>query len=374
MAKMLDNSFNCMISGGMADIAAHESCGDGSVESLTSTCGGDWGTIHVDNCFKSYLTLLFGTRSVDDLVKQNVGEWYKLIMDYEASKVSETNGGTLELGLNIPQCLKQSAVDNKGLRGAHELAELIRSPNFGGHFRLIGQRLEIDEEATRGMYSYTVNSVVGKLKELLHEGAVSTQSIDHVIFVGGLSMNESMRTMLQSNLKGQSVTFPSDGEMFATKGAVLHGYNQTLVRSRVVPLTYGIRSTVPYDDSKHAGGETVTLNGVKMCTDNFHVLMKAGTKLNTGYEARELDKPLSADDTEQQFDIYACGAADSIPSLITHYTMYKEASFSVPLPFGCLAEDKMFERAVIFGETDISFRITFQKRTKNVFMRNMKYD
>ncbi|XP_045206589.2 heat shock 70 kDa protein 12B-like [Mercenaria mercenaria] len=361
------------LGGGTADIVAHESQGDGTVEALHSPCGGDWGAINVDNCFKSYLSLLFGTRSIDDFVKQDLREWYKLVRNYEASKLAE-NSKTTELRVHIPLTLLSSAVENKGLHGAYELAELIKSPNFGGHFKMVGESLEIDEEATKGMYTYVVNSVVAKLEQLMQMGVVSDKSFDHVIIVGGLVNCGIVKEMFQSSLKRYTLVFPQSSEMFAVKGAVLYGYNKSLIRSRVIPLTYGIKSTVPYDDNKHCGAKFTTINGLKMCTENFHVLVKAGTKLKPGHEVKELDKPLRPEDKEQRFEIYSCGSADDIPAFTSHCTIHKEASFSVPLPYGCLVDDKVFERCSIFGETEISFRLGFKKGKRDVFIKNMEYN
>jgi hypothetical protein len=357
------------ISGGTADIIAHESQGDGSVESLQSPCGGDWGAVNVDNCFKSYLSLLFGTQAVDDLIKQNLHEWYKLMKSYESYKVSKP----ADMKLHIPLSLKSSAVDNKGLHGTAELVELIKSPNFGGHFNMVGETLEIDEEATKGMYTYTVNCIMGKIEQLVQRGVVTNKNVDHVIILGGLVNNDIIKSMLKEALMRYSLVFPDNGEMFAVKGAILYGHKKALVRSRVIPLTYGIKTTVPYDEKKHCDSQVKLVNGVKMCTENFHVLIKAETKVNVGHEVKELDKPLVADDKEQYFEIYSCGSADDIPTLTSHFTVHKEASFSIPLPYGCLVDDKVFERCVILGEPEIVFRLSFKKGKKDIFIKHMEY-
>lgn len=343
------------------------------MDSLLPPSGGDWGVLHVDNCFKSYLSLLFGNESVSDFMQQNVAEWFKLIKNYEFAKLSTESLKTGQLGLHIPLGLLTSAAEKKGLRGVYELAELMKAPNFGGHFGLIGEILEIDEEAIEGMYTYTTNSVIGKLEQLLKMGVVCNKHFDHVIITGGLANSKIVRHALENELKRHSLVFQEGSELFAVKGAVLYGYKRTIIRSRVMPLTYGIKSTVPFDESKHKGAEISTINNVKMCTDSFHLLIKAGTTVKPGHEVKEFDKPLRADDKEQRFEIYSCGAADDIPSLTSHCSMQKEASFSVPLPHGCLVEDKTFERCVVFGDTDISFKISFQKGKRHVYTKNMTY-
>lgn len=360
---------NTSISGGTADVVAHESLGDGSVESLHSPCGGDWGAVNVDNCFKSYLSLLFGSQAVEDFIKQNLWEWYKLVKNYEAAKFSKATG----MKIRLPLSLQSSAVDNKGLKGIAELAALVKSPNFGGHFKLDGETLEVDDEATKGMYTYTVNSILGQIENLMKRGVVINKNYDHVIILGGLVNNDIIKEMFKAALNRYSLAFPENGEMFAVKGALLYAYKRSLIRSRVIPLTYGIKTTVPYDETKHSESQVKLINGVKMCTENFHVLIKSGTKVNVGHEIKELDKPLRADDKEQLFEIYSCGSADDIPTLTSHFTVHKEASFSIPLPYGCLVDDKVFERCAIFGETELVFRLSFKKGKRDVFVMYMEY-
>ncbi|KAL4229858.1 hypothetical protein ACF0H5_010249 [Mactra antiquata] len=363
----------CDIGGGTVDIAVHESSGDGSVDSVHYPCGGDWAGIQVTTCFKAYLTLLFGAQSIENFIQKHPVEWLKMLEKFEKSKNTETKVGQKDLSIDIPDSLLKPVLSDKGLTNVSELADIIKPPNFGGHFKLVNNKIKIDEEASKGLFTYTMNCTVGALDKLYQKGVVIGESINHVIFVGGVVNNKTFQEMLKNCLNRFNTVFVQDSNMFAVNGAVLYGHKRSLMRTRVTSLTYGIRSTVPYNENKHKDGGTRILNGVKMSTDNFHVLVKAGTVLNSGHEVIEIDKPLTGDDKEQVFEIYSCGLSDEMPSLVTHYSVQKEATFTVPLPFGCLVDDKVFERCVILGEPELSFKITFKKGKKENFIRAMTY-
>lgn len=362
------------LGGGTCDIIVHEAQGDGSVDALSAPCGGDWGAITADNSFKAYLTLLFGTSSVENLRKVDTTDWFRIIRDYENRKTSAGRHKDKGLEMKVPPTLLQSAVADKGLHGVFELAELVKSPSFGGHFKLLGETLQIDAEASKGLYSYTVNSQVVKLEELLHKGVLSGKNISGVIMTGGLADSEIVQGLVKDRFKRAAVHFVQDSQLFALKGAVLYGLNQNLIKSRIVPVTYGIKATVPYKENLHFGSENAEIGGVKLTTEHFTQLITAGTKVTPGFQVKHTDKPLTADDKEQLFEIYSCGQADDIPTLTSHCSVHREASFSVPLPYGCQTVDKVFERCVVFGEPELSFRITFQKGKKESFCRKLIYE
>lgn len=348
----------------MADISVHESAGNGHVDSLSPPSGGKWGNIIVDNCFISFLSLIFGTDEVNAFICQHPGRWINFLRKYESAiEYHEVGKG---MSIEIPLALLDFARQTKG-------NDIIRSVALQKHFSLQGTVLNIDGETISGMFQYTVNCLCNEIDRLANMGVLKERNIHHVIFAGGLAGSKILQHQLQDKLNRYNLVFTDMRNTFAMKGAVLLQQDRSLVNSRIIPLTYALHNTVPYDPKRHEGGSRTEINGVKMCTDNFHLLVTAGTKVKPGTGVHEFDMPLRASDEVQRFNLVSCGFLTEMPTLVTHCSVHREAGFKFPLPFGCLVEDKVFDRELVLGETELYFKITFKKGNRQSYIRYLEY-
>lgn len=359
---------NGCFAGGLVDISVHESAGNGHVESLCPPSGGLWGSINVDKCFISFIELVFGVEALKAFISKHPEKWIKLVRKYEAAmQYCNADKG---ITLDIPVELLDTARQMKGLAAGESL---VPSQALQSHISLQGTKLAIDAEVTVGLFQYTVNSLCTETERLMNMCATENKNIDYVIVAGGLAASEILQERLKQQLNRHSVSFTDVGNTLALKGAVLLGHDKSLVNSRVLPLTYALHNTVPYDTKRHKGGATSTINGLKMCTENFHPLVRIGTRVKSGTELCESDMPLRATDKEYVYYVVSCGLVPELPMLVTHHCVHRETSFSVPLPFGCQVEDKVFDRVTILGDTELYFKIKFKKGNKATYIRYLDY-
>lgn len=349
----------------MADISVHESAGDGHVESLSPPSGGKWGGATVDNCFVSFIQLIFGTDELKAFIYEYPSEWLKFFRKYEAAiQTANPNTG---ISVDVPMALLDFARQSKGV-------DIISSPTLKGHFTLDGTKLLIDGQTTADLFQYTLNSLCNEIDRLANIGIMTDENVNHVTIVGGLAGNKVVQDRLKERIKKYNLGFPKSGNTFAMKGAVRLGHDKSLVNSRIVPLTYALHNTVPFDTKQHKDASTEEINGVKMCTENFHPLVKIGTKVKSGTELHETDMPLRATDKEHVVKVVSCGLVPELPSLVTHHCVHRESTFTIPLPFGCQVEDKVFDRATVVGETELYFKITFKKGNMASYIRYLEYE
>ena len=350
-------------SGGVADFSAHESVGDGHVESLRAPSGGKWGGANVDGGFVALLEMLFGTDELKGFIYGYTSEWLRFLRKYEATlQMSQANAG---ICLDIPLRL----IDLSREAGK----SMVQSQTIGGHFSLDGTRLTIDEQITESLYQYTMNSLCNEIDRLANIGVVADETITHVVVTGGMAASRIVKDRLQEQLKRYTLLFPNSGSSFALKGAVLLGYNKSLINSRIMPLTYALHNAVQFDETRHKDGATKDINGKKICTENVHPLIKIGTKVKPGTELSEIDMPLRATDKEHYVHVVSCGMVAELPSLVTHCCIHRETTFTIPLPFGCQVKDKIFDRVTVVGETELSFKFKFKKGDDETYIRYLEY-
>ncbi|WAQ99208.1 HS12B-like protein [Mya arenaria] len=294
----------CNIGGGLADVIAHETMNKAIVGSLSIPCGGKWGGETVDGCFRSFLVMLFGSSAIETFTKEYPGLWLRLLNDYEMEKMLITDKKEVQISVEVPKALITKALEFKGLSSASDLEALINSPNFGGHFKLTGSKLVVDSEATEGMFQFTANSICTLLEDL----QTKNPGLHRIFITGGLAESPILRRHITQKFTKVSIIFPEGGKHFSLKGAVVFAHKPAVIQTRIMPLTYGLQNTVPYDETRHRGGKTDTINGEKMCTNNFHPLIKAGETVKYKQQIAEEDKPLRAEDKEQSLTIVSCGS------------------------------------------------------------------
>ena len=334
-----------------------------SVNTVYPARGGIWGGVVVDKCFKTYLSLLFGPEVFKQFHDSHPSELYFLMKDFEVVKKA-IDKNLKAVKIKIPKVLINLAQVYHSVKSEQELSEKIKSSKFGEHFKLSKQHLEIDSEFTFAMFDYTAKKIGFELQDL-------SPKFDTVILTGGLA--SVVKIKLRDLMNGQKVVVPLENSLCVTMGAVLYGHDEKVVRSRISNLTYGIKQKVPYNETKHIGGDTAVIDGIKMCTNEFHVLLEACVKVDSGYELKEIDKPISGKDKIQLFEIFSCGKSKVLPTLTSDPTVTPVATFALSLPFGSLTDDKVFERCFIFGETEIKCRVTFQKGKQEPVTFYMEY-
>lgn len=347
------------------DAIAHVTRADGHVDSLCVPHGGLWGGDNVDNCFRSVLSLLFGLDAIERMKSESHSQWLQFLHDFDAAKASI--GSNQCLKVLVPKQLIHLSKSLQGLKSPAELEKAINITNICGRFTLKGCQLSLDSDATQGLYQYVANMTKSMMDNLL----TSVKDLSAVIVVGEMANSPIIRSMLKQ-FGSLKTTFPDSGDTFSLMGATKYGHDTTVINSRVVPLTYGIQNIVLYKDGLHKGGETFTLNGVKMCSNNFHTLMTTGTTVKYKQEITEVDLPLTPEDKTQVIRVITCGYKPTF-SLATDPSVKQETEIRFPLPFGRLVEDKKFKRSLVVGDTETYFKIQFLKGNTGEFIKYFEY-
>lgn len=349
-----------MFSGGTADITVHEALGDGALKSVFCPGGGTWGGTTVDNNFLHILGMVFGQETVKEFKSEHVGDYLELMREFETTKRQLTSDRELNLAMKLPASFLEIARRNKGCKTNQDLQDDVKNSPFQDKLKLTRDKFYLSPFIGKQLFDYTVKSLSKHIKGLLEKPIMEGLTI--ILTVGGFADCDIVQSSLRERFTDKTLIFPPKAGLVVLKGAVLYGHTPNLVSSRVTQLTYGFQVAEEYDQSKHGCKDAVVENigGRKMCTNVFSVLIPKDTNIKAG-EASPLvtDKPLTANQTKQTFLLFTSDQDN--PQFTSHFSCSKIGKFEVPVPRGADINDKVFQRQVVFGDTELLFKLTYLK-------------
>jgi hypothetical protein len=124
------------------------------------------------------------------------------------------------------------------------------------------------------MFRPIVNDIIRQVGCLLK--TKQTYEIKNIIMVGGLSESEYVQKSIQTAFPDINVMIPEDPELAVMKGAVLFGFNPSVITARVAMLTYGTNSFIPFKKGKHPENKKVVMDGQELCEDCFIKYVEVG--------------------------------------------------------------------------------------------------
>lgn len=351
------------LGGGTADITCHEALGSGALKSVYCPGGGTWGGTQVDNNFISILGLVFTQDAVKSFKRDFVADFLELMREFETSKRQLSADRDLTLTIKLPARLLETAKEANNCT-LKELEEVVRNSPYQDKLKLVRDKFYIYPPIAKQLFDYTVKSLSKHIKGLLDKKIMEDLSI--ILTVGGFADCDLVQSSLREKFVDKTLIFPPDAGVVVLKGAVLYGHTPNLVSSRVTQLTYGFKVAEEYDESKHGSKDAVieTVGGRKMCTNVFSVLVHKDTNIKAGEASRLVkDKPLTADQSKLTFLLYTSDQDD--PKFTSHFSCTNVGKFEVPIPRGADINAKEFERQVVFGDTELLFKLTYLKNKEH---------
>lgn len=332
--------------GGTIDITVHEVLGEGILKELHKTSGNDLGGQRVDCKFETFLRDVF-SEDVWSLFKEKYpSALQKTMHDFSIQKCIGD-----EICLELPSKLI-SIAEEKG----YDLASLFQNV----------EAVEWDDDciivSVEKLKSFHEESLQG-IEQLIHQILSKPQlEIKFIILVGGFAESKILRDHMQKHFSGKStVLCPAEPQTVVLKGAVLFGFNPTVIQSRVSALTYGIVQSEVFNPLRHQGcAVLVNKEGRRYC-NVFKRLVKIGESVGCE-EVKEIElHPVDRDQKEMTFLFLTTDQENAIKlnglDILGHCT--------VPMP----DEKKGFERSV---KLEIRFGFTEMQATATDLESNEK--
>ena len=275
--------------GGTIDIVAHKMTkdenGEISIEELVPPHGSSSGGFEINHELEKLFRELcnLSIQDMDEMKTKYSKDWNKIIDEFELSKTYVNPNPNDFFGTDIKLADKiYEYIEQKSGETIKELAKKYRN-----------HKVEwIDDEKTLSLPYTTMyslfQSVISRIsvviKTVLQKPECS--KIDEIVLVGGFATNSLLYQEISSLFPTMTIKQNKDALTAVLKGAVKYGIHRKIITSRIIPLSVGIETCVPFVEGIHDKQLKITINGNDYCKGIFLkcIEINESIKQNTIFE------------------------------------------------------------------------------------------
>ncbi|KAL3879863.1 hypothetical protein ACJMK2_032141 [Sinanodonta woodiana] len=286
--------------GGTIDITVHEVLSDGKLKELHKASGGAWGGTQVDEAYRQFLISLVGNPVFRRFQVENKEDYLDMFREFEIKKrdIAPDNDNTVKI--RLPSSLKDIFVDEFG----EDLRTAIMQTKYANEVSLTGDKLRINAQVIKSLFSNAIQSTVSHVKELMKNKIVSR--VSSILMVGGFSESKMLQHAIRSSFPNVKVIIPHEAGLVVLKGAVVFGHNPSSVSHRICKFTYGVKTTHMFDSEKHDIKKRIEPDCVPLCDDIFDKYVEIGQSVALHVATTEHSyTPTTESQSSVGFRIYA---------------------------------------------------------------------
>lgn len=227
--------------GGTVDIAYHSvERQDGDtiiVKELAPPSGGPYGGWLIDREFEKLLDKVFGASFSSKLRELEPCTWMKLMNDLEQRKsrlAGKKTGEMIYLDLDMAF---SEACERIKKKSALQILSSSTNPDVG----VVNQRMRISADVVKKWYEESIKRTAQCLNASLMK--THLQDISTLYMVGNFSRSQYLLEGVRKEVNGiasENILKPNDSHLAIVKGAVLYGFDPTIVQERVSAMSYGV--------------------------------------------------------------------------------------------------------------------------------------
>ena len=263
----------CDLGGGTGDIVAHLVGSNNTLNEISPSCGGNYGSNEIDKyIFKDIIFKLFGCQDFnsfyykykkkngnnndnEDIDKGELfNDWTELereIKDFKEGITSEKvlNNEKYPINFSIFQDIFDEDTDINDL--INEYNDNIYDYKFELSVKKNKKKWIIEFPYT--IVYYYMNIQANSISKVINEINLK-EKIRNIIFVGGYCSNEIILKLIKENLNIITTYLqPSNPSLAIMEGAVIFGIEPSIISIRKAKYTFGERLNKPWDEKKHSG-------------------------------------------------------------------------------------------------------------------------
>ena len=313
----------------------------GHLKALYKASGGPWGGTKVDTAFTKMLETLLGDEILKEFRMVCLYDHLELFRNFEIKKRQVAPDKNTKIMLRLPQCLRD-LFEKTG----EQTAERIASSTFGSQMRLNLDKLSISADIAKELFHETLDSIINEVRELLEKSELL--GTNTILLVGGFAESPMLQHAIRSTFFDKKIVIPKEAGLAVVKGAVVFGYNPSLITERVSKYTYGIAVNPRFNEGIHDPAKKFFVDGICHCKDVFSRFVTIGQTVKFG-EPQGFNKyiPLRDESTDIDVEIYAC--VEKAPMYVTDKGCSRLGHFIV----------KVLDRSVPRDERKFLVKFTF---------------
>ena len=302
--------------GGTVDIAYHalDEREDDTyvVRELAPPSGGPYGGTLVDRAFEELLDKIFGrhqkkkkhgeTRFIDTLKVEYTDAWMDLMKEFEACKTALRGESKDPIRFRLDQNFGEACFEISGTSASN----LITQCNVKGVSISPSKMLLIEVGVLTQLFAKPIEHI----QTCLNKDLKRISNIAAVYMVGSFSSSPLLFNSVQENVakvRRDYIVRPPDSGLAIVKGAVLYGFNPTIIQERVSECSYGLGISEDFDAAKHPARRKfhVKSTGKDYCGNIYREFLPCGgTIQNTKTLIKRSYVPFEADDTNMNINVY----------------------------------------------------------------------
>ncbi|XP_053378111.1 heat shock 70 kDa protein 12A-like [Mercenaria mercenaria] len=244
--------------------------------------GGAWGGVRVNEKILELIRDMTGQEVMSEFSSNHCNEEYHLRMEIETSKrkvdspakLGEENAEEQKFYIRMPQALQRI------WRSKCKAYKEVLSAN---DVKFEAGELYFKSDKIREYFKDTIDGILTTLRDALESS--SSIKPGAMIVVGGFAESNYVIESLRESLEDKMIPVlkPDFPEKSVLNGAVLFGQNDEIIKSRIVPHTYGIAMTMEFNSRLHSNEEKyVESDGKEMANNVFRKHVTVGDSVEIG--------------------------------------------------------------------------------------------
>ncbi|XP_062620798.1 heat shock 70 kDa protein 12A-like isoform X2 [Saccostrea cucullata] len=343
--------------GGTVDITLHQVLEGGGLLELHKASGGDYGGNQVNNRFIKFIEELFGNNVLEMVKQKYPSDWVEFLTDFEIKKRATTKSEDQEkVVLRIPV----SFVEEYKTLMKHDIHEKIKSLGYEGEVEVKKDKLCMKWKLFKSFFEFSLQGIKTCIENILKYGG----NIDSILFVGGFAESPYIIRMLREHFKNFKVLVPEEPSLVVLRGALLFGFDPTIIKTRICRYTYGFANQRPFIEGKDKM-EKKTKHGKRFyCDDAFDKHVEIGEMLRFGKFQEPKDyHPLKDEQVLIMLELYASTEKD--PKYVDDPSCHLVGVMEIELTPRKPGEDGTVVVRVNFSGTELEIEAR-EKRTGNI--------
>ncbi|KAL4232762.1 Heat shock 70 kDa protein 12A [Mactra antiquata] len=286
--------------GGTIDITIHQVQDNGSIKELYAANGGDWGGTYIDKAFRDLLSDIVESTLMDDFQHAKMDDYIGLFREFEVKKRKFKKDMAEKITFKVPIALDET-FEHKNKKSIKD--HIATKPQYNGNIIWTVDKLRIGADIARNLYTKALDKISHHLKSLFTVDLV--KDVSTILLVGGFSESEMLQCMIREQFPDKKLIIPAEPGLAVLKGAVIFGHDPQVIKERRCRHTYGVGTTVIFDDSIHPVSKKFTANGTDRCKDIFSKHVEIGQPVLVEENQIELTyTPVYDDQTKMTFGVY----------------------------------------------------------------------
>lgn len=335
--------------GGTIDITVQEVQAGGRLREVYKANGGNWGGTRVDEAFMEFLRDVVGEGVMNRFRSECRADYVSLCRDFEIKKRTIKPEMDQKITFKIPIAINEFYQEMKG----RSLRETSEGSKYGHRIAWIGDKLRVDSEIAKGLFKVTCDSILEHVYMILQQSEVA--NTETILMVGGFSESPMLRAAVMDRFPDKRVIIPNESGLSVLKGAVLFGFNTTVIASRICKYTYGISVRDDFRVGIDPEEKKVMVNGRPLCEDRFSKHAEVGQSIALDEATPEQTyRPSEPDQTKVALKVYVTESLD--PEYVDDEGCTYLGSLTVDMPDITDGLKRVIGAQMTFGGTELAVK------------------